>query len=90
VHEDAGRVEHRAQAAGRRRQGGQDGGDGVGGGQRAGADALLDVLDGGLDQVAAQPVGGGGELRIGQQRVGAGHAPPRVGACRLGAHRRRA
>jgi hypothetical protein len=75
VHQDPGGVEHRPQAACGRGQRGQHGVDGVRRGDLAVADALLDPLDGVLDQPAAQPLAGRGQLRIGEQDVGAGHLP---------------
>ncbi len=56
--------------------------DGVGGGVRgqvAVADPLLDGAHDALDQLAAQPVGGGGHPGVGEQRIGAGHLAAGVG-----------
>jgi hypothetical protein len=78
VHEDAGRVEHRPEAAGGRRQGGEDGADGVGRRDLARADPLLHPLDHALHQAAAQPLPRRRELRVGEQRIGARHLPARV------------
>jgi hypothetical protein len=78
VHEHPGGVEHRTQAARRRRQGGEDGVDGVGRRELAGPDPLLHPLDRALHQSAPQPLAGRGELRVGEQGVGAWHQPARI------------
>ena len=44
-----------------------------------GAGVPLDVLGRAVDAVAPEPVGGGGDPGLGQQRVGAGHPPAGVG-----------
>ena len=83
MHEDAGGVEHRAQARGGAGQRGEDGGHGVGRRDVPGPYALLHAAYGVLDQVAAQALDGGRELPIGEQRVGARDLSARVGTHRL-------
>ena len=66
-------------------QRGEDGVDGVRRRDLAVPDPLLHLLDGVLDQAAAQPLAGLGQPRVGEQRVGARHVPPGVGAHRYAA-----
>ncbi len=87
VHQHAGGVEHRLQAARCRGERGEDGVDGVGRGDLAGPDPLLDPLDGVLDQGATQPGTRLGQPVVGQQGVGARHLPPRVRVSGALAHR---
>ena len=48
-------------------------------------DPLLHPVDRVLDQPTPQPIAGGRELRVGEQRVGARHQPARVGTHRYAA-----
>jgi hypothetical protein len=73
VHQDAGRVEDRPQAARRGRERGQDGVDGVRRRDLTVPDALLHPLDCVLHQAAAEALAGRGQLRIGEEGVGARH-----------------
>jgi hypothetical protein len=75
VYEDAGRVQDRPQAARGRRQRREDGVHGVRRRELAVPDALLHPLDGVLHQPAAEALAGRGQLRIGEQGVGARHLP---------------
>jgi len=78
VDEHTGGVQYRLQAARRRREGGEHGGDGVRRRDLTGPDALLDPLDGVLDQGATQPGARLGQPVVGQQGVGARDLPSRV------------
>jgi hypothetical protein len=82
VHQHAGRVEHRLQAARGSRQSDEDGVDGVRGRDLAVPDPLLHLLDDILDQAAAEALPRLRQPRIGEQGVGTRHVPPRVGAHR--------
>jgi hypothetical protein len=75
VHQDAGGVEHRLEAPRGAGQGREDRVHGVGGRDLAVPDALLHPLDGALDQAAPQPLARRGQLRVGEQKVGARHLP---------------
>ena len=75
MHQDAGGVEHRLEAARGRGQRREDGVHGVGGRDLAVPDPLLHPLDGALHQAATQPLAGRGQLRVGEQGVGARHLP---------------
>ena len=85
MHEDAGRVEHGLEAARGSGQRRKDGVHGVRGCDLAVPDALLDLLDDVLEQPAAQPLTRLRQARVGEQRVGARHLPPRVVAHRYAA-----
>ena len=76
VQQDAGGVEHRAQAGGGGGQRVEHGVDDGLGRDLAAAHAVLRGGDGGLDQRAAQPRDGQRDLGLGQHGVGAGHPAP--------------
>ena len=84
VQHDAGRVEHRAQCGGPRRQGLERGVDDPVRGQVARPHPVLRRGHGGAHQVAAQGAGGVLQARVGEHRVGARHRASRVGRVVLG------
>ena len=78
VQQDAGGVEDRPQRGGRGGQRVKDGVDHRLRRELPGAHALLRGRDRGLDERAAQVLGGLGDARLGEHRVRPRHTPPRI------------